>query len=162
MFAELRIGDISHPSLSSCGRVIGEPWKSKILMKGLPYTYRTWRREMSVSIEWIKRHSQNQFPVKNSDPPSNSDTRGRRNSQNKWSFNGTPDIKTWCLRCTMSQSWSALCHVPSTARYMHSRDPHCLTIRLYDSLRDFTLSENFKKKSSCDDFCKTVETRFQK
>ncbi len=99
------------PSLS-CGRVIGEPWKSKLNVKGWPYTYRTWAREMRVLIRWIKRHSQNQFPLKNSDPPSNSDTRGRRNSQNKWSFNGTKDIKTCSPRCTMSQSWSALCHVP--------------------------------------------------
>ena len=57
----------------------------------------------------------------------------------------------------------APCHhiSQSTARHSHSRDPHCLTIRLYDSLRDFTLSENFKKKSSRDDFFKTVETRLK-
>ena len=116
MFAESRIGDISHPPLSSCGRVIGEPWKSKILMKGLPYTYRTWSREMRVLIRWIRNHSQNQFLVKNSDPPSNLDTRGRRNSQNKRCFNGTKDIKKWSPPSTVSQSSSAVWHVP---KYIH-------------------------------------------
>ena len=116
MFVELRIGDISHPPLSSCGRVIGEPWKSKILMKGLPYTYRTWSREMWVKIRWIRNHSQIQFPVKNSEPPRNFGTGGRRNSQNKRCVNGTKDINRWSFRCTMSQSWSALSNVP---KYIH-------------------------------------------
>ena len=121
MFAELRIGDISHPPLSSCGRVIGEPWKSKILMKGLPYTYRTWSREMCVLIRWIRNHSQIQFPVKNSEPPRNFGTGGRRNSQNKRCVNGTKDINRWSFRCTMSQSWSTLSDVP------HSK---CRTVRI--------------------------------
>ena len=33
--AARRLEEMSSTSLSSCGRVIGEPWKSKILMKGL-------------------------------------------------------------------------------------------------------------------------------
>ena len=81
--AARRLEEMSSMSLSSCGRVIGEPWKSKILMKGLPYTYRTWRREMFVNKRWMKMRTQIQFPFKNSDPASNFDTRGRGNSQNK-------------------------------------------------------------------------------
>ena len=127
---------------ASCGRVIGEPWKSKILMKGLPYTYRSWRRQMSASIRWIKMLAQKQFLIKNSDPPSNFDTKGRGNSQNKWTTNGN----------TSYQLKSFLQH---SVIICASRDPQCMTFW-------FTLSENFKKKSSRDDFCKTVETRFQK
>ena len=114
MFAELRIGDISHPPLSSCGRVIGEPWKSKILMKGLPDTYRTWSREMCVIIRWVKMLAQSQFLVKNSDPPSNSDTRGRRNSQNKWNANGRKLMSTEVISL-------ACCHY--MCQHSHNRDP---------------------------------------
>ena len=91
--AARRLEEMSSTSLSSCGRVIGEPWKSKILMKGLPYTYRTWRREMFAADWWIKNHAQARFLVKKSDPPSNFDTRGSINSQNKWSFNGNKEMK---------------------------------------------------------------------
>ena len=83
MSSTRRLEEMSSTPLSSCGRVIGEPWKSKILMKGLPYTYRTWRREMFVNKRWMKMRTQIQFPFKNSDPASNSDTGGRGNSQNK-------------------------------------------------------------------------------
>ena len=119
--AARRLEEMSSTSLSSCGRVIGEPWKSKILMKGLPYTYRIWPRKMSVVDCWIKIHAQIQVLVKKSDPPSNFDTGGSINSQNKWSFNGTFLIDWSGFRCTLfsyetahcmtlSQSWSPLGH----------------------------------------------------
>ncbi len=117
--AARRLEEMSSTSLSSCGRVIGEPWKSKILMKGLPYTYRTWSCAMRVLIRLMKMHSQIQFPVKNSDPPSNSDTRGRRNSQNKWSVNGRKLMSTEVISLACSHY---MC------RHSHNRDPHCLTI----------------------------------
>ena len=101
------------PSLP-CGRVIGEPWKSKLNVKGWPYTYRTWRREMSVTITWIKNHFQNQHPVKNSDPARNFDTGGFRKSQNNIRLNRNKDIKRGSFHCTMwsqSQSWSAQGHI---------------------------------------------------
>mgnify|MGYP005816263881 CR=1 FL=1 len=91
--AARRLEEMSSTSLSSCGRVIGEPWKSKLNVKGWPYTYRTWRREMSATKRWIKMHARIQFPFKNSDPASNLDTRGGGNSQNKWSFNGNKEMK---------------------------------------------------------------------
>ena len=152
MFAELRIGDISHPSPSSCGRVIGEPWKSKLNVKGWSYTYRTWRREMSASIEWIKNHSRIQFLVKNSEPPRNFDTGGRRNSQNKRCVNGTKDINRWSFRCTMSQSWSALSDVPHGLR---SRCPIGVGWK-------FILSKGNQTVTGRDDFFRNVETRSQK
>ena len=95
--AARRLEEMSSVSLSSCGRVIGEPWKSKILMKGLPYTYKIWPRKMSVVDCWIKNHAQIQFLVKKSDPPSNFDTGGSINSQNKWSSNGKKVISTQCV-----------------------------------------------------------------
>ncbi len=77
--AARRLEEMSSVSLSSCGRVIGEPWKSKLNVKGWPYTYMLWRREMFVTITWIKKHSQIQFLLKNSDPQRNSATGGSRN-----------------------------------------------------------------------------------
>ena len=107
--AARRLEEMSSTSLSSCGRVIGEPWKSKILMKGLPYTYRIWPRKMSVVDCWIKIHAPIQVLVKKSDPPSNFDTGGSINSQNKWSFNGTFFINWSWFRCTQFSYETAHC-----------------------------------------------------
>ena len=114
--AARRLEEMSSMSLSSCGRVIGEPWKSKILMKGLPYTYRVWQCEMFVSIRWIKMLAQRQFLFKNSDPPSNLDTGGRWNQKTKWNANAN----------TSYQMKSFLQH---SVAICASRDPQWMTFR---------------------------------
>ncbi len=112
--AACRLEEMSSTPLCSCGRVIGEPWKSKLNVKGLHYTYRTWRREMFATITWIKNHFQNQHPVKNSDPARNFDTGGFRKSQNNIRLNRSEDIKWGSFHGTVlsqPQAWSAQGHV---------------------------------------------------
>ena len=105
------------PSLP-CGRVIGEPWKSKLNVKGWPYTHRTWSREMRVIIRWIKMHSQITILLKNSDPQRNSGTEGFINSQTLWTPNGKHKLSTKVISpplcCHMCRSESPVYDVPKT------------------------------------------------
>ena len=104
---------------------------------------------------WIRNHAQIQFLVKKSDPPSNFDTRGSINSQNKWGFNGTFVIN-WSGFAAHSFHMRLL-----TAWHCHNHDPHRGTFggrprftmgftkgfhSVLNSLRDFILKISWKSK----------------
>ena len=92
---------------------------------------------MCASIRWIKMLAQTQFLIKNSDPPSNSDTRGRRNSQNKW----TPNGDTSCQLNSFLQHTVIICA---------SRDPQCMTFRPQINKLGWAEIHFVKKKSNRD------------